>query len=148
MPDASGAGSLMRDVGPHMSNQERNGRLFLWLMFGLWIIAELLLITMSTARQGAEELVLGGVRLILTLALMYAVVRGKSWAKWVFVSLLLVTLVIIGFSLLQRPQPITFCLTVYLVVLLYALLFSHSVKAYLLVRKQIHLTGQQGADVG
>jgi hypothetical protein len=128
-----------------MTNQERNGRLFLRFMFALWIVAELILITTSVAKQGAGEFVFGGVRLALTLGLMYAVMRGMSWARWVFVALLLVALVIAGFSLLQNPNAIMFCSTAYLVILLYALLFSASVKAYLHVRQHTHPIGQPGA---
>jgi hypothetical protein len=131
-----------------MNNQERNGRLFLRFMFALWILAELILITASVAKQGAGEFVFGGVRLALTLGIMYAVLRGKSWARWVFVGLLLVTLVMIGFFLLQNPNPIMFSLTAYFVVLLYALLFSASVKAYLHVRKHTHPQGQGAAPNG
>jgi hypothetical protein len=125
-----------------MTKQERNGRLFLRLMFGLWIVAELLLITISVARHGAGELKFGIVRLILTLGLMYAVISGKRWSRRVLVVLVPVTLVLFDYSVLQRPLPITLYITVYLVVLLYGLLFSTSVKAYLHVRKQTHPIGQ------
>jgi hypothetical protein len=111
-------------------------------MFGLWIAAELLLITISVARHGADELKFGVVRLTLTLGLMYAVIRGKNWARWVLVVLVLVTLVLSVYSVLQRPLPIPLYVTLYLVLLLYGLLLSTSVKAYLHVRKQTHPINQ------
>jgi hypothetical protein len=126
----------------HMTKQERNGRLFLRVMFGLWIVAELLLITVSVAKQGVGELKFGIVRLVLTLGLMYAVISAKNWARWVLVVLVLVTLVLSVYSVLQRPLPIPLYTTLYLVILLYGLLFSTSVKAYLHVRNQTQPIGQ------
>jgi len=67
---------------------------------------------------------------------MYAVIRGKNWARWVLVVLVLVTLVLSVYSVLQRPLPIPLYMTLYLVILLYGLLLSTSVKACLHVRKQ------------
>lgn len=67
----TGAASVICDVGLHMTNPERNGRLFLRFMFALWIVAELILITASVAKHGAGEFMVGGIRLALTLGLMY-----------------------------------------------------------------------------
>jgi K+ transporter len=130
-----------------MTNQERDGQFFLRFMFALWIVIEVILITYSASKRGAGEFVFGGVRLALTIGLMYALMRGKSWAKWVFVALLVVTSALLGFSLLLNPNVIIFCLTAYLVVLLYALLFSARVKAYLHLRKNTHRTLDEGGAV-
>lgn len=125
-----------------MSDQERTGKLFLQFLFGLYIVMEVTLIAVSTSIQGSEELITGGIRLTLTLGLMYAALRGQRWAKWVFVALASATVLVGGFFFLERPDFLTLGTILYCLLMLYALLISEPVRAYLRSRRLALQNGQ------
>ena len=85
--------------------------------------------------NGISGLITASIRFTLTIALLYAVWIGQSWAKWLTLALIALTLLLFAPSAITSRTFSMVLLAAFHAFIFYALAFDKSVQAFLQSQK-------------
>ncbi len=99
-------------IPPSLSPEQERGRVFLLIAFALMVLLDLLVIGLQWTALTPLAMVCSGIRVCLTLALMYAIWIGQRWARWLLVGLAYAASLFMFFVLLLNQHPLSLAMLV------------------------------------
>jgi hypothetical protein len=125
--------------------KNKTGKRLLLSTFCILLISDIAVAGLNAYVNGIREIFSAAIRITLTAALMYAIWRGQTWAKWLFAILLAISLLAFGPLAFSSRNPLLIMLMALFTFTIYALIFDRSVKEFL-TNKKVRIRANQAGD--
>ena len=79
-------------------------------IFIVFVLQDVALIIFKAVLEGFDTTYTSWVRVCLSIALMYAIWIGQSWARWLFVALIYAAALLVLFAVISHPHFLLFAL--------------------------------------